>query len=90
MIKAEMYALMEWDIYDKKPAEEFNQEQLKAAEELISQESPSGETLNANMVQVINTCASELILHADRFTRLSNLNKKEQIEALSSQFRVSF
>lgn len=79
---------MEWDVNDKKPVEEFSPEELQRAAKLIEEEAPAGEELNANMVQVINTCAGELSLHADRFTRLSNLGKKEQIEALSSQFKV--
>lgn len=81
---------MEWDVNEKKPSEEFSPEELQRAAKLIEQEASSSEELNANMVQVINTCASELILHADRFTRLSNLNKKEQIDALSAQFKVGF
>ncbi|KAH7722287.1 hypothetical protein AAVH_10144 [Aphelenchoides avenae] len=90
IIKAEMYALMEWDVDGKKPADVFSPAAMQAARELILSESAAGEELDANMWQVISNCTSELIRYQDRFTRLNNLNKKEQIEALSDMFKIHY
>jgi pre-mRNA-splicing factor CDC5/CEF1 len=87
-IKAEMYALMEWDISGKQPAEVYSPAAMQAARDLINAESAQREELDDNMWTVIGNCSGELIRHQDRFTRLASLNRREQLEALSEQFRI--
>lgn len=79
---------MEWDLNHKKPNEECTPEQMQAAQKLMDKEITKREELDANMWQVINNCLAELIQYKGRFTRISNLNRKEQIEVLTDQFRV--
>lgn len=85
-----MYALMEWDVNNKKPKDIFTLEQMQYAKRLIDKEITRQEELDVNMWQVINNCLSECIRYQGRFTRLSNLNRKEQLEVLNEQFKVIF
>lgn len=84
-----MYALMEWDVNNKKPKDEFTPEQMQSAKKLIDEEITKREELDANMWQVISNCLSECIRYQGRFKRLSSLNVKEQIEVLNEQFKVN-
>lgn len=81
---------MEWDVNLKQPFDVPSQEQMQDARKLIEAELDHKEVLDASMWQIISNCSSELIRHRGRFTRLSNLNRSDQIEALSEYFKVFF
>uniref|UniRef100_A0A915E201 Uncharacterized protein n=1 Tax=Ditylenchus dipsaci TaxID=166011 RepID=A0A915E201_9BILA len=40
------------------------------------------------MWQVVEACSSELVRHQNRFVRLTNLSRRDQIEALSEEFQI--
>lgn len=79
---------MEWDVNGKQPTHLLTIDELNAAQKLIDNEIENREILDANMWQIIKNCSSELIRHRNRFVRLSNLNRNDQIEALSDNFKV--
>ena len=91
-----MYALMEWDVDGKEPARVNTKNELKDAQNLIDAEAASlakadevNLELDDDMWRVIKTCSNELIRHkGQRFTRLQNLNKRDQLEALEDQYKV--
>lgn len=95
-IKAEMYALMEWDVDGKEPARVNTKNELKDAQNLIDAEAAAlakadevNLELDDDMWRVIKTCSNELIRHkGQRFTRLQNLNKRDQLEALEDQYKI--
>lgn len=74
----------------KAPQDIYTPQQMDEAQELIKSEIDKGPELDANMWKVLRECSSELIRHQGRYTRLSNLGRKEQVEALTNKFRVSF
>lgn len=91
LIKSEIYTLMEWDVNNKQPNDIPTPENLFAAQQLINAELVNKfEKLDANMWQIISNCSSELIRHRGRFTRLTNLNRNDQIEALSDCFKLHY
>jgi hypothetical protein len=63
---------------------------MQEARELIQAELEKTPNLDANMWRVLRECSSELIRYQGRYTRLSNLGRKEQAEALSNKFKVGF
>jgi glycerol-3-phosphate O-acyltransferase len=90
-----MFALMEWDVEGKEPPKLYSHEEMEAARKMIADEARQmaeeegiEPKLDAQMWQVISNCSSELARHHNRFTRLSNLNKKDQIEVLAERFKV--
>lgn len=74
----------------KVPEDIYTPEQMLDAQKLIKAELEKTPELDANMWKVIRECSSELIRYQGRYTRLSNLGRKEQAEALANKFRVSF
>jgi hypothetical protein len=85
-----MVKLMQWDVSGIVPEELYTPEQMQDARNLIQEEIEKVPSLDANMWKVLNECSSELIRYQGRYTRLSNLGRKEQAEALTNKFRVSF
>lgn len=81
---------MEWDVLGKVPEDLYTPEQMQEARDMIQTELEKMPALDANMWKVLRECSSELIRYQGRYTRLSNLGRKEQAEALSNKFRVSF
>ncbi|KAL3111728.1 hypothetical protein niasHT_011015 [Heterodera trifolii] len=97
LIKAEMYALMEWDTEKKEPTHLYTFEEREKARKMIEEEATKmaqeegiEPNLDAHMWQVVVNCSSELVRHQSRFNRLQNLHKKEQIEVLSERFKLLF
>jgi hypothetical protein len=88
-VKAEIVKLMEWDVLGKVPEDIYTPEQMKEAHDMIKAEIDKTPELDPIMWKVLRECSSELILYQGRYTRLSNLGRKEQAEALSNKFRVS-
>lgn len=84
-----MIKLMEWDLLGKVPEDLYTPEQMQQARGLIEAETDKMPILDASMWKVLRECSSELIRHQGRYTRLSNLGRREQAEALSCKFGVS-
>jgi hypothetical protein len=96
LIKAEMYALMEWDVEGKEPPKQYSKQEMDMARQLIADESAKlaeeeqiEPKLDGQMWQVVANCSSELVRFQNRFTRFSNLNKRDQLEVLNEQFKAS-
>lgn len=89
-IKEEMLRLMEWDVLGKTPADIYTPAQMDEARALIAEEMQTQPPppLDASLWTVLRECSSELIMYQGRFTRLSNLGRREQAEALANKFRV--
>lgn len=90
LIKAEMYALMEWDVNGKQPHDLYTPEQMLDARKLIDAELSEKEQLDEKMWQVVSNCLNEMIRYQGRFTRISNLSRKDQLDVLSEHFKVAF
>lgn len=89
LIKEEVYRLMEWDVLGKVPQDIYEADDMNAARALIDEEMEAGPELNSQTWKVIKECGDELIAYNGRFTRLSKLGRREQIEALTAKFNVS-
>ncbi|KAI6232968.1 hypothetical protein M3Y99_00957000 [Aphelenchoides fujianensis] len=76
LVKSEMVKLMEWD--------------MSEARKLIEAEMEQPPPLDAKMWTVLRECSSELIRYQGRYTRLSNLGRREQAEALANKFRARY
>lgn len=90
-----MYALMEWDVEQKQPNRVYTRQEMDAARALIEREAARmaeqegiEPRMDPYMWQVVANCSSELVRHQNRFTRLQNLHKRDQIEVLSDRFKV--
>uniref|UniRef100_A0A914GQH6 Uncharacterized protein n=1 Tax=Globodera rostochiensis TaxID=31243 RepID=A0A914GQH6_GLORO len=97
LIKAEMYTLMEWDAEQKEPSHLYTREEREKARKMIEEEATKmaeeegiEPVLDSHVWQVIANCSSELVRHQNRFNRLQNLHKREQIEVLSDRFKTLF
>ena len=86
-----MIKLMEWDVFGKAPADVYTPQQMAEARALIADEMETQPPppLDTALWTVLRECSSELILYQGRYTRLSNLGRREQAEALANKFRVS-
>ena len=90
-----MYALMEWDVEGKEPPRQiYSKEAMDLAKRMIEIEATKMAEadielkLDSQMWQVVANCFSELVRFQNRFTRLSNLSKRDQLEVLSDRFKV--
>ncbi|KAI1709251.1 pre-mRNA splicing factor component domain-containing protein [Ditylenchus destructor] len=96
-IKAEVYAIMEWDVNNKEPAHIYEPEQMTAARQVILKEMErismeeagvSRLELDANMWHVVENCSKELIRHQNRLLRFSTLSRRDQLDFLQDQFQM--
>uniref|UniRef100_A0A914KND9 Cell division cycle 5-like protein n=2 Tax=Meloidogyne TaxID=189290 RepID=A0A914KND9_MELIC len=99
LIKSEMYSLMEWDVEGKEPPPKqiYSKEAMELAKKMIDIEATKMAEaedielkLDSQMWQVVANCFGELVKFQNRFTRLSNLSKRDQLEVLSERFKVLF
>ena len=99
LIKAEMFALMEWDVEGKEPARIYSKQEMESARKQIAEEAQrmaeeeegiQQPRLDAQMWQVVANCASELVRYRNRFTRLTSLNKRDQVEVLAERFKILY
>ncbi|KAK6731884.1 hypothetical protein RB195_008001 [Necator americanus] len=88
LIKAEMARLVAWDVQNNAPSEIYEENDLKAASELVKKDCDVGPPLDASMWAVIDQCSTELVHIRGKFTRIAVLGRGEQIEALHSQFQI--
>ncbi|CAK5090140.1 unnamed protein product [Meloidogyne enterolobii] len=94
-----MYSLMEWDVEGKEPPPKqiYSKEAMELAKKMIDIEATKMAEaedielkLDSQMWQVVANCFGELVKFQNRFTRLSNLSKRDQLEVLSERFKVLF
>ncbi|KAL7074159.1 hypothetical protein ACQ4LE_006313 [Meloidogyne hapla] len=98
LIKSEIYLLMEWDVEGKEPPKQsYSKEAMELAKKMIEIEATKMAKveeielkLDPQMWQVVANCFGELVKFQNRFTRLSNLTKRDQLEVLSERFKVLF
>uniref|UniRef100_A0A915LLT7 Pre-mRNA splicing factor component Cdc5p/Cef1 C-terminal domain-containing protein n=1 Tax=Meloidogyne javanica TaxID=6303 RepID=A0A915LLT7_MELJA len=99
LIKSEVYSLMEWDVEGKEPPPKqiYSKEAMELAKKMIDIEATKMAEaedielkLDSQMWQVVANCFGELVKFQNRFTRLSNLSKRDQLEVLSERFKVLF
>lgn len=86
---------MEWDVEQKEPFRLYTRQEMEAARKLIEEEAEKmaeeediSPEMDEYMWQVIANCSSELVRFQNRFTRLQNLHKKEQIDVLQDRFKA--
>ncbi|KAF1594287.1 UNVERIFIED_CONTAM: Cell division cycle 5-like protein, partial [Eudyptes robustus] len=88
LIKDEIHRMMEWDVLGKAPSDVYDPEMMAQASALIKMEMEEGPKLDLGMWNIIKECADELICYDGRYTRLSSLGRREQVEALTAKFNV--
>uniref|UniRef100_A0A915N824 Centromere protein H n=2 Tax=Meloidogyne TaxID=189290 RepID=A0A915N824_MELJA len=90
---------MEWDVEGKEPPPKqiYSKEAMELAKKMIDIEATKMAEaedielkLDSQMWQVVANCFGELVKFQNRFTRLSNLSKRDQLEVLSERFKVLF
>uniref|UniRef100_A0AC35UCW9 Cell division cycle 5-like protein n=1 Tax=Rhabditophanes sp. KR3021 TaxID=114890 RepID=A0AC35UCW9_9BILA len=91
LIKKEMEAMIRWDVTGQIPSNfdvTTTSDQMAIAGEMIKQESHEMLNYDQEMEWAMNLCHSELIQSNGKFTRISNLNRKDQMEALTAELNM--